>query len=162
MAITAATRQTTRGRAADRHDYINALKANWKAGLLLTTLGMVVLSLLLLNLIFYAFQTTPLLRVLSVVWGYLVLFWASMQFYIYPFYLALEAPSLGHSLRMSALATLANPLFSILLLLVAFLLTAVCAVLVILLIIAWPGLMALTCDHGLRLLLERAGLKQKE
>jgi uncharacterized membrane protein YesL len=162
MAITAATRQTRHGRAADRHDYLDAFRANWKAGLLLTTLGMVVLSLLLLNLIFYAFQTTTLLRVLSVVWGYLVLFWVSMQFYIYPFHQALEHPSLGHSLRMSALATLANPLFSVLLLLVAFLLTAVSAVLVVLLVIAWPGLMALTGEYGLQLLLDRAGVKQGE
>lgn len=162
MAITAATRQTMRGRAADRRDYIDAFKANWKSGLLLTTLGMLVLSLLLLNLIFYAFQTATLLRLLSVVWAYLILFWVSMQFYIYPFYQALENPTLGHSLRMSALATLANPLFSVLLLLVALLLTAVSAVLVVLLIIAWPGLMALTGASGLQLLLERAGVKRGE
>ena len=71
-------------------------RTNWKAGLALNALGMVVLSLLLLNLIFYTFQANVTLRLLSILWGYLILFWLSMQLYVYPFYLALEKPSLGH------------------------------------------------------------------
>jgi uncharacterized membrane protein YesL len=161
IALASVTRQTTRGRAADRRDYLDALKLNWKAGLALNALGMVVLSLLLLNLIFYTFQTNSALRLLSILWAYLVLFWTSIQLYIYPFYLALEKPSLWHSLRMAALGSFANPLFSVLLLVVAFGLTAVCVVLVVLVVIAWPALIALLGEHALRLMLERAGVRQE-
>lgn len=161
LALAAGIRQTTRGRAADRRDYFAALKAHWKPGLALSALGMVVLSLLLLNLIFYLFQENTVLRMLSILWAYLVLFWLSIQFYVYPFYLALEKPGLGQALRMSALAAFANPLFSVLLLIPALLLTGLSLALVILIVIAWPALMALLSEHALRLLLERAGVKQE-
>lgn len=162
MALASTVRQTRRGRAADRRDYLQALKQNWRSGLALNALGMIVLSLLLLNLIFYAFQSNTALRLFSVLWIYLVLFWSSMQFYVFPFYLAAAKPSVGHSLRMSALAALANPLFSVLLLTVALALTAISVVLAILMVIAWPALMALLGEHSLRLLLERAGVEQDE
>ena len=161
LALAAVTRQSTRGRAADRRDYFDAFRAHWKAGLALNTLGMVVLSLLLLNLIFYVFQASETLRLLSILWGYLILFWISMQFYVYPFYFALEKPTFRHSLRMAALGTFANPLFSVLLLLVAFGLTAVSVVLVVLVVIAWPALMALLGEHALRIMLGRAGVEQQ-
>jgi uncharacterized membrane protein YesL len=162
MALASATRQTMRGRAADRRDYFAAFRANWKYGLVLNALGMVVLSLLLLNLIFYAFQANTTLRLFSVLWVYLILFWTSIQFYVYPFFLALEKPSLGQSLRMSALAAFANPLFSVMLLLAAVLLTGVSVVLVVLLVIAWPALMSLLGESALRLLLGRAGVKKEK
>jgi uncharacterized membrane protein YesL len=161
MALTSVTRQTTRGRAADRRDYVDALRVHWKAGLALNTLGMVVLSLLLLNLIFYVFQASSALRLLSILWAYLVLFWSSILLYIYPFYLALEKPGLWQSLRLAALGSFANPLFSTLLLLVALGLTALTVVLVVLVVIAWPALMALLGDHALRLMLTRAGVEQE-
>lgn len=162
IALASVVRQTVRGRAPDRQDYLDALRANWKAGLALHALGMVVLSLLLLNLIFYAFQANITLRVLSVAWAYLVLFWASIQLYVYPFYLALEAPSLGHALRMAALAAFANPLFSALILAIAAVLTAISVVLAVLVFIVWPALLSLLSEHALRLLLERAGVNQGE
>jgi uncharacterized membrane protein YesL len=162
MALVSVIRQTTRGRAADRRDYFQALKLNWKSGLALNALGMIVLALLLLNLIFYAFQANMTLRLFSILWIYLVLFWTSMQFYVYPFYLAFEKPSMGHSLRMSALATFANPLFSVLLLVVALALTVVSVVLAILVVIAWPALIALLGEHALRLLLQRAGVEKED
>lgn len=161
LALASVTRQTVRGRAADRRDYFDALKRDWKAGLALSALGMVVLSLLLLNGVFYAFQTNTVLRLFSLVWIYLVLFWSGMQFYVYPFYLALEEPSLRQSLRMSALAALANPFFSFLLLVVALLATAASVVLAVLLVIAWPALMSLLGEQALRLLLQRAGVEQE-
>lgn len=162
LALAAVARKTLRGRAADRHDYFGALKREWKAGLALNTLGMVVLSLLLLNFIFYASQTNTILRLLSALWAYLAFFWASIQFYVYPFYMALDKPSLPHVLRMSALAAFANPLFSFLLLTVALALTALSVVLAVLVLIAWPGLMALLNEHALRLLLQRAGVEPEE
>lgn len=161
IALASATRHTVRGRAADRRDYFDALRTNWKAGLTLSALGMVVLSLLLLNLIFYAFQENETLRLVSILWIYLLFFWGGIQFYVYPFYLALERPSLGQSLRMSALAAFANPLFSLLLVVIALALTVLNVVLVVLVVIAWPALMSLLGEHALRLLLTRAGVKQE-
>ncbi len=161
LALASVTRQTIRGRAADRREYLDALRTNWKAGLALNALGMVVLSLLLLNLIFYTLQANVTLRLLSILWIYLILFWCGMQLYVYPFYMALEEPSLWRALRMSALAAFANPLFSIVLLAIALVLTVICVVLAVLVVIVWPALMALISEHALRLLLRRAGVPQE-
>jgi uncharacterized membrane protein YesL len=161
IALASVARQTIRGRAADRRDYLDAFKKNWKTGLVLNALGMVVLSLLLLNLVFYAFQTNTALRLLSILWIYLVLFWSGMQFYVYPFYLALEKPGLKHSLRLAALAAFANPLFSLFLLVIACALTVVSVALPVLVVIVWPALIALLGESALRLLLQRAGVEHE-
>jgi uncharacterized membrane protein YesL len=102
-------------------------------------------------------QPGTVLRTIAIVWGYLLVVWLSVQVYVYPIYASLEQPSLGMALRMAALAVLANPLFSVLLLVVAGALTALCVALPILLPIAWPALMALLGEHALELFLQRAG-----
>lgn len=160
IALAAVVRRCVRDQHVDRSQYFEAYKTQWKQGLALNAIGMVILSLLLLNLIFYLYQTTTVLRVFGIIWGYLTVFWLSVQLYVYPFFVALEKPTVLSSLRMAALAVLANPLFSLLLLVLAGLVTAVNVALAITVLIAWPALMALLGEHGLVLILELAGMKK--
>lgn len=160
MALAAVSRRSARDRRVDRSDYFEAFKAHWKQGLALNAIGMVVLALLLLNLVFYLNQPNPVLRMLSMMWVYLILFWLSIQFYVYPFFMALEKPVVLGSLRMAGVSAFANPLFSILLLVCAGAVTAVSLMLAVPILIAWPVLMALLGEHSLRLFLQRAGVKE--
>ncbi len=157
VALAEVARRAARGKQVDRGDYLATLRSYWRPGLLLSALGMIALALLLLNIIFYRMQPGTVLRTIAIVWGYLLVVWLSVQVYVYPIYASLEQPSLGMALRMAALAVLANPLFSVLLLVVAGALTALCVALPILLPIAWPALMALLGEHALELFLQRAG-----
>ena len=141
--------------AVDRSGYFEAYRKQWKQGLALNTIGMVILSLLLLNLSFYLSQPAMPLRMFGVLWGYLTVFWLSAQLYVYPFFVALEKPAVFSSLRMAALSVLANPLFSVLLLAIAAALTAVSIALAVTVLIAWPAVMALLGEHGLLLILQR-------
>ncbi|MCU0507025.1 MAG: hypothetical protein MUC34_01250, partial [Anaerolineae bacterium] len=84
------------------------------------------------------------------------------QLFVYPFFAALEEPGVLRSYKMAALATFANPLFAALLVLLALILTAVSVALPVLVLLIWPALMALMGEHGLRLLLQRAGLEKED
>lgn len=160
IALAAVVRHCARDQHADRSQYFEAYKTQWKQGLALNAIGMVILSLLLLNLIFYLYQTTTLLRIFGIIWGYLTVFWLSVQLYVYPFFAALEKPTILSSLRMAALAVLANPLFSLLLLAFAGVMTAVNVALAVTMLIVWPALMALLGEHGLLLILQQTGVKK--
>ncbi len=160
MALAAVARRCARDQHVERSQYFEAYKTQWKQGLALNAIGMVVLSLLFLNLIFYFYQSTTLLRMFGIIWGYLTVFWLSVQLYVYPFFIALERPTVVSSLRMAALSVLANPLFSVLLLVLAGAMTAVSIALAVTVLIAWPVLMALLGEHGLQLILQQAGVRK--
>lgn len=155
-------RRVVRGKPVDRFDYLDALKRDWKRGLALSAIGMVALALLLLNATFYLFQTNTVLRLFSFVWIYLGVFWLSIQLFVYPFFVALEKPGVLPCYKMAALAAFANPVYATLLLLVTLLLTAVCIALPVLALLVWPALIALLGEHGLRLLLIRAGVEKED
>lgn len=161
-ALAAVCRRVVRNQPHDRQDYLDALKRDWKQALALSAVGMIVLALVLLNAIFYLFQTNNVLRFFAIVWIYIVVFWLGMQFFLYPFFAALEEPSVLRSYKMAALAAFANPLFAALLLLLALILTAICVALPVLALLLWPALMALMGEYALRLLLARAGVEKED
>jgi uncharacterized membrane protein YesL len=162
VALAAVCRRVVRTQPHDRLDYLDALKRDWKRGLALSAIAMIVLALILLNGVFYLFQENEVLRFFSIVWAYLAVFWLGMQLFVYPFFAALEEPGVLRSYKMAALATFANPLFAALLVLLALILTAVSVALPVLVLLIWPALMALMGEHGLRLLLQRAGLEKED
>ena len=162
LALAEVCRRLVRIRPVDRLDYMETLKRWWKQGLVLSAIAMVVLALAVVNALFYLQQASSALRIVSVLWIYLVIFWLGMQFFVYSFFVALVEPRVGHCYKMAALSALANPLYSALLLLLGILLTVVSIALPILLILVWPALMAMLGEHGLRLLLQRAGAEEKD
>jgi uncharacterized membrane protein YesL len=161
VALASVCRRVVRNQPHDRQDYLDALKREWKRGLVLSAIAMIVLALILLNAIFYFFQTSEVLRFFSIVWIYLAVFWLGMQFFLYPFFAALEEPGALRAYKMAALATFANPLFAALLLLLALILTGLCIALPVLALLVWPALMGLLGEYALRLLLTRAGVEKE-
>jgi hypothetical protein len=99
---------------------------------------------------------------LAFIWGYVLLFWLSVQFYAYPVLVRMEQPSVPGALRTAAFGELANPFFSIVLLLIAAAFLVLSALTVIFFLLIWPALMALLGEHSFRLFLARAGVKEED
>lgn len=146
----------------DRSFYFDGLRACWRPALVLSAISMIVLTLLLMNLAFYAYRPGLLALVLRFLWLYLLVFWLSVQFYIYPVLIRMEKPRALGALRTAALGAWANPFFSLLLLVVAAVFTGISIMLTFLVFLVWPALMALLGEHSFRLFLERAGVKEAE
>ncbi len=139
-AMAAVARRCARGISIDRSHYFEGFKRYWRPALAISAIGMVGLALLGLNLVFYFFQANDLLRALTFLWAYGILFWLGVQIFVYPFLVSLEHPTIRMALRNALAATFANPLFSLLLLVIACALTALSIVLPILLLFIWPAL----------------------
>ncbi|MCX6031385.1 MAG: DUF624 domain-containing protein [Chloroflexi bacterium] len=161
-ALTHVARRVAREERVDRSFFWEGFRLYWRKALALNAISMVILALLCLNLLFYARLTSSFLQALSFLWLYLIVFWLSAQLYLFPMLIALKEPRIWAALRTTAVIAFANPIFSILLLILALALTALCVVLAILVPLAWPALMVLLGEHALKLLLERAGIKGEE
>ena len=146
----------------DRSFYFDALRAYWRPALGLSAIGMVGLTLILLNLIFYAARSGTLALVMLFLWADVLLFWLSVQFFVWPILVRMERPGALAAIRTAALAAWANPLFSLLLLVIAAILTGASIMLPFLVFVVWPAVMALLGEHSFRLFLERAGVKEAE
>lgn len=157
-ALAVVARRAARDQRVDRSFFFDGLRTHWKQGLAISAIGMVGLSLLLLNVLFYSAQSQSLIRILAAFWLYLVLFWLSAQFYVFPVLVGLGKPTVLRAIKTAALGSVANPLFSALLLVVAAVLSAVSIAIVILVVLLWPALMALLGEHSLRLFFQRAGV----
>lgn len=163
---TAALAVVARRCAADvrvtRTFYMDGLRTYWRPALGLSSIGMVVLALLLMNIAFYANRPSGFALGLAFIWGYVLLFWLSVQFYAYPVLVRMEQPSVPGALRTAAFGELANPFFSIVLLLIAAAFLVLSALTVIFFLLIWPALMALLGEHSFRLFLARAGVKEED
>ncbi len=161
-ALAHVARRVARDEHVDRSFYWEGFRLYWRKALALSAISMVILSLLCLNLVFYSRLTITFLQALSFLWLYLIVFWLCAQLYLFPVLIALKEPKIWAALRTTAVMAFANPIFSILLLILALALTALCVVLAILLPLAWPAVMMLLGENALKLLLERAGVKSEE
>lgn len=163
---TAALAVVARRCAADvrvnRSFYFDGLRTYWRPALGLSAIGMAVLALLLMNISFYVSRSSGFVQGLSLIWGYLLLLWLSIQFYAYPILVRMEKPAALAALRTAVLGALANPLFSMVLLLLAAVFSALSVLTIIFFFLVWPALMALLGEHAFRLFLARAGVKEED
>jgi uncharacterized membrane protein YesL len=159
-ALAYAMRQVARDLHVDRGFLWEGFRLYWRKALGLNAISMAVLSMLFLNLLFYISQRNTLLQALTFLWLYLIVFWFSVQLYLFPILVGMEQPSVLGALRMAAILAFANPLFSILLCVIAILLTGLSVALAILLLLAWPAVMTLLGEHSLMLFMERLGGKR--
>jgi uncharacterized membrane protein YesL len=154
-ALANVTRRAARDEHVDRSFFWEGFRLYWRQALALNAISMGILALLCLNLLFYLSRPEPFLMALSFLWAYLIIFWLSVQLYLFPVLIALKEPTVLGALRTATVMAFANPLFSIILLVLAVVLTALSVLLAILLPMAWPALMALLGEHALKLMMER-------
>jgi uncharacterized membrane protein YesL len=155
-ALAHVARRSARDLHADHTLYLEGLRSCWRQALVLSAISMVVLCLLLLNVTFYASRTTVMLWILTFLWVYLSAFWIVVQIYLYPVLVGLTVPTVLGALRLAAVMTLANPLFSLVLLLLAVLITGISAVLVVPILAAWPAVIVLMGEQSVKLFVEQA------
>ena len=153
-ALANVSRQSARDLRADRSFYFDAFRMYWKKALGIAAVSAVVLSLLLMNLLFYLSRAGTLLQVLAFLWAYLVVFWAGVMVYQFPVLIGLVEPTVWSTLRTSVAMTFANPLFSIFIVVIAGALTVLSGAIPILMLMAWPAVISLLGEHSLKLFVE--------
>ncbi len=146
----------------NRTFYFDGLRTYWRPALRLSAIGMTVLALLLMNITFYASRPSGFVQGLTLIWGYVLVFWLSVQFYAYPILVRMEKPAALGALRTAILGAFANPIFSIFLLLIAAVFTVLGLLTIVFFFLVWPALMALLGEHAFRLFLARAGVKEED
>jgi len=106
--------------------------------------GVDLLGLLIIgtNFNFYLRLDGPL-RYVAILWIYLFLLWVATQIYLFPLLFEMEEPRLVWLLRNAVLLTLFRPGYTLLLLILLLAVTLLSSALFILMIIAWPALIAL-------------------
>jgi len=161
-ALSHTARRVSRGLTVDRAHFMAAFRRYWRPALAANAAGLGILSLLLLNLVFYFGRTDPFLQAFSVLWLFLTVFWVGVLVYLFPVLVGQEQPRPGAALRTAALLALGNPLFTALLVAIGVLFTAASGAVFLLLIFVWPALLALMGEHALRLFMVRAGLPLDE
>jgi uncharacterized membrane protein YesL len=154
-ALATLVRQAARDLRADRSLFWDGFRMYWKKALVLSAIGFGVLSLLLLNLLFYLSRSQPFLQILAFLWAYLVVFWIGVLLYLFPVLIALKEPTVVGALRTAIAMTFANPIFSVFAVIIAVALTGLSIALPILLLLAWPAVIALLGEHSLKLFVER-------
>jgi len=97
---------------ADLNDFWRGLRANLGRGLILAALNFVIVLINLTNLVAYAGETDLFYWLLRAVWVLALVFWFSMQLYLWPLFYQMERPTLTGALRNAAVMTLQNPGFT--------------------------------------------------
>jgi hypothetical protein len=152
-------RRSARDLHVDRSIYLEGLRSFWRQALALSAISMIVLSLLMLNMVFYASRGTAVLLGLTFFWGLLTALWLGLQLYLYPVLVGLETPTVTGALRTALAMAFAKPVFLLVLLLLAAVLTGISIVLAVTLVVAWPAVMILLGEHAVGLFVEEATRK---
>ncbi len=161
-ALANVTRRAARDRHVDRSFFTDALRAYWRQALGLAALLAAGDMLLSLNILFYANRPEPWLAILALPFTVLLVYWLAVQIYAFPVLVSMQQPAAWPALKMAAMMAFANPLFSVLIVVIAGLLTGLSVVLAILLLVAWPSIVIMLGSHALKLVLERAGLRTED
>ncbi len=118
-------------------------------------LNVVILITFVVNLWFYV-QINGWPRLISIIWIYGLILWAAAQLYLFPLLFEQKEPRALMTVRNAAVLVLAQPLFTLGVSVLALILTIICLVLPVLLVLVWPGLMALIGTRALASVLEQA------
>jgi len=135
--------------------FVQGMRRYFGRSWLLAIVVVAINALLVGNILFYANFANQWVRLLSVFWGYVLLFWLAMLIYLFPLLIEQESKSLLLLLRNAALLVLDNVAFTLTLgvLLLLFLLLNV-ALAVPLFLIVMSGL-ALIQSKALLTVLEK-------
>lgn len=117
---------------------------SWRVGLV----SLVVAGLIAFNVVFYA-QAAGWPRLLVIFFLYLGVAWAAVNLYAFPLIPAMEIPSMRLVLRNAAVIAFANPVFSLLLILIIGVLTVIALILPVLAVVVLPGLVGILSGHAL-------------
>ena len=108
MAHTAQTQSTS-----DLNVFWQGFHENLGRSLVLTLLNLVIISVNISNLIVYSSDPGVLVALLRAIWLLALIYWFSIQLYLWPLFYEMREPSLWGALRNAALMVALNPVFTI-------------------------------------------------
>jgi len=161
-ALANVTHRAARELHVDRSFFTDGLREYWRKALGVSALLALVNTILILNLVFYISQVGSLIQGLALLFIVLLLYWASVQVYVFPILVGMKEPSVLGAIKMALMMAFANPLFSALVVVIAALLTGISVVLAILVLILWPTVVLMMGAHSLKLVVEMAGGGKEE
>ena len=161
-ALAHVTHRVARELRADRSFFFEGFREYWKRALGVSAILAAVTSILILNLLFYVSRPEPFVQALSLLFIVLLVYWLSVQIYAFPILVGMKEPSVLGTIKMALMMAFANPLFSVLLVVIAALLTGLSVVLAVLVVVIWPAMMLLLGSHSLKLVVERAAPPAEE
>jgi uncharacterized membrane protein YesL len=156
-ALANVTHRAARDVHVDRSFFFDGLRQYWKKALGISAILGAGTALLILNMLFYFSRPEPLIQGLALLFLLLLVYWLSVQVYVFPILIGMKEPSVVGAIKMAVVMTFANPLFSVLLVVIAGALTALSVVLAILLLVAWPSIAMMMGSHALKLVVEMLG-----
>ncbi len=160
-AMAAAARRAARELHIDRSFFWDGLRTYWRQALGLSSISMLIMALLMVNVGFY-WRMSGFIQFVAILFLYLLLFWLSVQIYLFPVLVGLKEPTILAALKTASVLAFANPLFSIVLLLLAIVLTVLSIVIPLLLLFAWPAFMLLLGEHSLMVFMEKMGIGEQD
>ncbi len=161
-ALANVTHRAARDVRVDRSFFFDALRQYWKMALGVSAILNIVMAILILNVLFYLSRPEPLIQGLSLLFLLLLIYWLSIQVYVFPILVGMKEPSVLGALKMATMMAFANPFFSVLIVAIAGALTALSVVLALPLLIAWPSIAMMIGSHALKLVVEKAGVAPAE
>ncbi len=110
-------------------DFWRGFRETWRISIVLAPVNAVALVVTISNLISYAPETGLGFVILRIIWLGSLLLWLICQYFAWVFYFAMERPSFRGALRNAGVMILSNPLFTLGLLLVLFVVMTICTIL---------------------------------
>lgn len=154
----AANRLANYRRSATEFFWSEAKRYPVKAWIMLGTI-LISFVLIAFNIWFYT-NSTDWLRVVSIVWWWIMLFYLMLAQYLFPLLCQQDEPNIRTAMRNAVVLTLRAPLYTLFALLFQIALFALCAALLAPVILLMPGLLALSSNFFLTGLLEEMGLTE--
>ncbi|MBC7871251.1 MAG: DUF624 domain-containing protein [Chitinophagaceae bacterium] len=102
-----------RSRFVTLNDFWSGFRENLPRGFVMFGLNVVIVGLNLINLWSFSLQSGLITNVLRTVWITVLLFWFTVQLYVWPIFYQMEQPTLWKALKNAALMIVLNPWFTL-------------------------------------------------
>lgn len=109
---------------------VTGLRGNLGLGLTLFAIGLTVTVVLTINLLFYLRAESQPLRLVAILFLYLLLYWLAMQLYVGPLVVQVGERRLLALYRRAAMLVLAQPIYTLLLLIALLAMLLICLIVV--------------------------------
>ncbi len=99
--------------STDIHDFWEGFKENFKRGLVMAALNIVIVGINLSNLLAYREASGVWVIALRIFWIFILWLWFTIQFYMWSLFYEMENPTLFGTLRNALVMIVLNPFFTI-------------------------------------------------
>lgn len=151
------TRRAYATPAADLNDFWAGFRENLRRGAVVGVLNVAIVGINLVNLFAYSGQRGLVSDLMRVVWVLALVVWFSIQLYMWPIFYEMKDPALLGAMRNAAVMIYLNPIFTLLLWIVALPIMALSTYVIALWILLTVSLLAIVAVGAVFDRLQHAG-----